>query len=588
VDCFSMVSAYLLILLILHKIIDMKIKVLTIFLICSALTTFSQVAPDKYFVKFTDKNNSPYSIQNPSEFLSQRAIDRRLNQGIAIDWYDLPVNPSYLQGVAETGATILNPTKWLNGVTIYTTDPSVLDAINALPYVAGITKSYHATAGGDEIESNFEKPFFKNEVYDMPGVSGLKQGYETGSFDYGQGFNQIHMLNGDAFHEMGYRGQGKVIAVLDAGFLNANTLDVFDSLWQNNQILGTHDFVRGGDIMFDEHPHGSMVLSCMGGNYPGQLIGTAPKASYWLLRSEDGSTEYLIEEYNWVSAAEYADSVGVDVISSSLGYTEFDDPALNHTYADMDGNTAPATIGADMAAKKGIVVVISLGNEGNTDWYYLSAASDGDSVMGIGAVDGSGIYASFSSHGPSYDGRVKPDVVTQGSGVYVADPYGGGFTYSGGTSFSAPILAGMATCLWQANPLFNNMQIDNAIRESASQYQTPDAMLGYGIPDFMLANNILTIINGPDEEFSLLKVYPNPFSDVFTIDAGKLGSGGAGMNNASIEISDITGRVIGVQHFSFVNSKTITINLLQNAPKGLYFIKTELNNQQFVQKIIKE
>lgn len=567
----------------------MKIKILTIFLTFFTLTTIAQVAPDKYFVRFTDKNNSPYSIDNPLEFLTQRAIDRRQNQGLAIDVSDLPVNPSYLQGVAETGATMLNPTKWLNGVTIYTTDPSVLDAINALPYVAGITKSPDAIPGGTELTDDSEKFFLKDESYNMPTVSSIKQGYEIGVFDYGQGLNQIQMLNGEAFHEMGYRGQGKVIAILDAGFLNANTLDVFDSLWVNNQILGTHDFVNGGEVLFDGHVHGSMVLSCMGSNFPGQLIGTAPKASYWLLRSEDAPTEYRIEEYNWVSAAEFADSVGADVINSSLGYAAgFTDPAQNHTYSEMDGNTTVVTNGADMAAKKGILVVNSLGNNGSSDFYYLSAPSDGDSVMGIGAVDGSGNYAGFSSHGPSYDGRVKPDVVAQGSGVYVVDPSSGGIISSGGTSFSSPILAGMATCLWQANPSLNNMQIANAIRESASQFLTPDALLGYGIPDFILANNILTIINSPDQGTASIEVYPNPFRDVFTIDAGKLGRAGTGNNDESIEISDITGRVIGVQPVSYTNSNTVTVNLLQNAPKGLYFIKAKLNNQQVVQKIIKE
>ena len=566
----------------------MKTKTLSILLIFFTLTTFSQVAPDKYFVRFTDKNNSPFSIDNPSEFLSQRAIERRLNQGIAIDVSDLPVNPSYLQGVAETGATILNPSKWLNGVSIFTDNPSVLEAINALPYVAGMTLPAEPFPAGTGLDGDFEKPFLKHEVYDQAIVSNAKQGYEIGSYNYGMGLNQIQMLNGDVFHEMGYRGQGKVIAVLDAGFYNANILDVFDSLWENNQILGTHDFVRGGDILFDEHPHGSMVLSCMGGNYPGQLIGTAPRASYWLLRSEDGGTEYIIEEYNWVSAAEYADSVGADVINSSLGYSEFNDPAQNHTYADMNGDTAPATIGADMASKKGILVVNSLGNEGSSDWYYLSAPSDGDSVLGIGAVDENGYYASFSSHGPSYDGRVKPDVVAQGSGCYVADPYGGGFGYGSGTSFSSPILAGMAACLWQANPSLTNMQIADAIRHSASQYVSPDDMLGYGIPDFVLANNILTVIISPDEDIAFLDFYPNPFRDVFIIDAGRHGGMEAWMNDGHVEISDITGRFIGSQKIDLTHSGTVTINLLKNAPKGLYFVKVSLNGTQSIQKIVKE
>ena len=397
------------------------------------------------------------------------------------------------------------------------------------------------------------------------------------------------MLNGDILHDMGYRGQGKVIAVLDGGFLNANTLDVFDSLWQNNQILGTHDFVNGGQVLFDGHPHGSMVLSCMGGNYPGELIGTAPKASYWLLRSEDTGSEYRIEEYNWVSAAEYADSVGADVINSSLGYSDnFTDPGQNHTYSEMDGNTTPCTIGADMAAKKGILVVNSLGNSGNSDWYYLGAPSDGDSVLGIGAVTENGSYASFSSHGPSYDGRVKPDVVAQGSGAYVVDPYGGGFGYNSGTSFSSPIMAGMVTCLWQANPALNNMQIADAVSKSASQYLSPDDMLGYGIPDFVLANNILTIIDGPGEEIATMNIYPNPFRDWFTIDAGRHGSMGAWKLEGTVEITDISGRVVLLQKVSLVNSGTIKIDGLQQSQTGMYFVKVNLNGRLSEQKVVKQ
>jgi hypothetical protein len=570
----------------LQKIFNMKTSVLSFLALLLSFTAFTQVAPDKYFVKFTDKNNSPFSVNNPSAFLSQRAIDRRTSQGIPVVLSDIPVNPEYLQGVAGTGATILNPTKWLNGVTIYTTDPSVLQAVENLPYVAGITKS----AGNDASQAKTEgmqKPFFQHEsvTNEIPG--NLKQGKGTSSFDYGFGLNQIHMLNGDAFHDMGYRGQGKVIAVLDAGFYNANVLDVFDSIWQNGQVLGTHDFVRGGAIQYDEHTHGTMVLSCMAANYPGQMIGTAPKASFYLLRSEDGATENLIEEYNWVSAAEYADSVGADLISSSLGYTEFDDPTKNHTYADMNGDTAPSTIGADMAAKKGLLVIISLGNEGSSPWYYLSAPSDGDSVMGIGAVDGSGLYAGFSSHGPSYDGRTKPDVVAQGQGVCVVDPFGGGFTYGSGTSFSAPILAGMAACLWQANSSLGNMQIANAIRESGSQYNNPDDLLGNGIPDFVLANDILTIVSGPGSITGYFELYPNPFTGSFTIDATGAVDKGIKSTKGRLDISDVTGRHIISQEISFAGSNRIEVTGMQNAPKGIYFATISLDGSQYVQKIIK-
>lgn len=550
--------------------------------------TTAQIAPDKYFVRFSDKNNSPYSIDNPSAYLSKRSIDRRMNQGIPIDETDLPVNPSYLAGVRATGATLLNPSKWLNGVSILVTNPASLEAISALPYVLDVSKKSKSFAQIDDPEYYTEKSFFKHEIYNEPVGSVMKQGYEIGTYDYGMSLNQIQMLNGDVFHQMGYRGQGKVIAVLDAGFLNVNTMDAFDSLWQNNQILGTRDFVDGGEVQFNEHPHGAMVLSCMGCNYPGMMIGTAPLADFWLLRSEDGATEYIIEEYNWVSAAEFADSVGADVINSSLGYTDFNDESQNHSYSDMDGDTAPITIGADMAAKKGILVVNSNGNEGNNPWYYMGAPADGDSVLGIGAVDGSGIYASFSSHGPTYDGRIKPDVSAQGSGVLVSDPYSGGFGYSGGTSFSSPIIAGMAACLWQANPSMTNMQLADAIRKSASQYDSPDEMLGYGIPDFVLANNILTIISNPGENNSLARVYPNPFSSSFTFElAGQEGSNSR-IENITIEIMDITGKTVGSQVIKSNNSFETKVEILQKSPAGIYMLKIKSGETQSLLKLVKQ
>jgi subtilisin family serine protease len=542
----------------------------------------AQIAPDKYYVQFTDKNNSPYSLNNPSEYLSDRAIERREAHGIPIDMKDIPVNPQYLQGVEDAGAVILNPTKWLNGVTIFTTDPAVLDAIEQLPYVAGITRSNPSVNQGNPVT---EKSFFTYEDYRQE-TPVVKNGYEIGAFDFGISLNQIQMLKGDQMHEMGYRGQGKVIAVLDAGFLNTNILDVFDSLWMNDQILGTWDFVEGEEVSFDEHPHGTMVLSTMGGNTPGQLIGTAPKASYWLLRSEDGGSEYIIEEYNWVSAAEYADMAGADIINSSLGYTTFDDPSQNHSYSDMNGDTAPATIGADVAASRGMLVVNSLGNEGSSSWYYLSVPSDGDSVMGIGAVDGSGNYASFSSHGPSADGRVKPDVATQGSGVYCVDAYSGQFTFAGGTSFSSPILAGMAACLWQANPGQTNMQIADAIRMSASQYLNPDDFLGHGIPDFMMANNILTVIDGPEASAARLEVFPNPFTDEISI----LSEGSQWEGSLEITLSDITGKKIAEKRITGTNGMNeIRMSDLGYLNAGVYVVKVKSSSGNiYTTKLLKK
>jgi serine protease AprX len=453
--------------------------------------TFSQVAPDKYWVKFTDKNNSTYSISHPEQFLTQRAIDRRNAQGIAIAVNDLPVNSAYIQAVATTGATLLNVSKWFNSVTIYTTSPAVLSAINLLPFVLSVEKLPTPIVS----QQKQVKPFFDNEIWDEPLKEDIAEGPTSGeSFSYGMAYNQINMLNGIAMHNLGYDGTGMVIAILDAGFLNANTIPAFDSLWDHNKILGTKDFVSplSPDI-FGSHTHGTMVLSTMGANLPGLMVGTAPHADFWLLRSEDGDSEYIIEELNWASAAEFADSVGADVINSSLGYTTFSDPTQDHNYQDMDGNSTPITTAADLAASKGMLVVNSSGNDGNSSWHYIGAPADGDSVFSIGAVTASGNYASFSSVGPTYDGRIKPNVVAQGSASAVINPNTGNVTTGSGTSFSSPITAGMVACLWQAHPNKRNMEIMEAIQQTASLATNPNYQLGYGIPNYFNAHTLLNV-----------------------------------------------------------------------------------------------
>lgn len=536
---------------------------------------FSQIAPDKYFIEFTDKDNSPYSIGNPSEYLSQRAIERRNRQMIYIDEKDLPVNPSYIQAVRNIGVTILNPSKWLNGVSIETNDPNKVAQINALPFVNAVIDS-PVTPGDKKID----KSFFRNEDYNLVWNGNNADG--SRAYDYGPSYNQIHMLRGDELHDLGYRGQGMVIAVLDAGFENANNIAAFDSLWDNNQILGDWDFVNRTPLMFNAHSHGTYVLSTIGGNVPGTLIGTAPKAEFWLFRSEDGGSEYLIEEYNWVSAAEYADSVGADVINSSLGYYEFDDPAMNHTYADMNGITTPVSIGADIAASRGIAVVNSAGNEGGSAWNHIIAPSDGINVFCIGAVDASGNRASFSSIGPSYDGRVKPNVMAQGQDSYAADPYG--FYYGvNGTSFSSPITAGMVACLWQANKLKTVEALFDAIEESASMYTSPDEYMGYGIPDYMAANQLLTVIDDESIGSEDFMIYPNPFNENVYINTS-----GISAKVVGVEIVDILGKTVYSRNVNQTGD-IFLLNDLTEINNGLYFIRlTTENNNVLTQRIIKK
>ena len=553
-----------------------KFYFITIALLMSVMA-FSQVAPGKYWVKFTDKNGSPYSIDNPEAFLSQRAIDRRNNQGIEIVENDLPVNPAYIEGVEGAGATILTVSKWFNSVTVEAPTQIIIDAINALPYVLSVEKG-----SGENNSGTTEKAFFANEDYLIENQNTLKSSSVGNSYDYGQAYNQIQMLNGIGLHDMGYDGEGMIIAVLDAGFLNVNSLSGFDSLWINNQILGTRDFVEPNNPnIFDSHYHGAMVLSTMGGNLPGQMVGTAPKADYWLMRTEDGGSEYLIEELNWVSGAELADSVGADVINSSLGYTTFDNSGMNHTYADMDGNTTPITIGADIAASKGLVVTNSAGNSGGGSWQYIGAPADGDSVFSIGAVDASGNYAGFSSTGPTSDGRVKPNVVAQGSGSTIIDPWSGNVSSGSGTSFSSPITAGMVACLWQANPLKTNMEIIEAIQSSATLADNPNDQLGYGIPDYMEANSILTVIENNSSNAYELHIYPNPFNNDFTISIQNKNSA-----ILDLELLDITGKRIEVKQLVSGES-TIQFNQIGFLPEGVYLLKITDGESSITKKIIK-
>ena len=545
-----------------------------------ATLTFAQVAPDKYLVRFTDKDYTPYSIDDPAAFLSERAIGRRAAQDILIEEIDLPVDPDYIQQVVETGVTLLNVSKWFNSLLIYTTDQAALEEINAFPFVLSIEKS---TAWVGKKKGDFEKPFFENELkHSIPEEAMLKSTGSGNSYDYGYAFNQISMLNGIALHDLGYAGQGMIIAVLDAGFKNVDDLEAFDYLWENERILGYRDFVNPQNPnIFNSHYHGARVLSTMGANLPGEFVGTAPEASYYLLRTEDTGSEYIIEEYNWVSGAEYADSVGADVLNTSLGYSLFDDPSMDHSYEDLDGNTVPITIAADIAASKGMMVVNSAGNSGNSSWQYVTSPADGDSVFTVGAVDGSGQYASFSSTGPTYDGRIKPNVVAQGSGTAIIDEVDGSVTFGAGTSYSSPITAGMVACLWQAHPGNRNTEIMAAIEQSGSLADDPNYTLGYGIPDYLVAHGLVTDTGMDLEAQTPISVYPVPFNDHLIIRLHEVTT-----DPVRISLVDLAGKVI-VEEEVVMSYGIHKLDNLGQLPKGVYFARVNTGQKDHVQKVIR-
>jgi hypothetical protein len=528
----------------------------------------------KYFIGFTDKNNSPYSIQNPEQYLSQRAINRRLAQNIPINQTDLPVNPQYINAVKNFGVSVITKIKWLNGIIVETNNPALISQIETLSFVRN-TKQLNR-----EVKTTLSSKFsfeFNNEQLRTSLVK------EQLHYDYGASNNQVKQIGCDCLHQLGYKGNQKMIAVLDAGFPNANTLTVFDSALSTNRIIAGFDFVANNNQVFDDHPHGTYVLSAMVSEVPGQLVGTAPKATYVLIRTEDAATEYIIEEYYWVAGAEYADSIGADIINSSLGYTVFDDSTQNHTYQEMDGDHTIAAFGADMAASKGIVVNVSAGNSGNSSWYYIGTPADADSALTVGAVDSNGVIASFSSKGPASDGAIKPNLVAQGVSCALVDP-SDVITTGSGTSFSSPINAGAVACLWEAYPQATNMQLIDAIQRSASYYNNPNNYYGYGIPNYCLALSLLTGKDPRENPNNHLEISPNPFNHQLFI---KLYT--RDTQTINISINDISGKIIlSENHLLYKNSyNIIEPNLPKNLSEGTYIIKVISSQLNEERKLIK-
>ena len=434
----------------------------------------------RYIIQLKDKNGSSFSSSNPSLFLSQRAIDRRVRYNIPITSTDLPVNLNYIQSILDVeNVSLLNVSKWFNQVCILTTDPAAINRINALPFVQAASPIAARSTISIKPENKFPN------LINTPATttSAARPQNPLDVYNYGLAYPQVHLHNGEFLHNHGFKGEGMQLAIMDAGFLNYLTLPTFDSVRKNNQVLGTWDFVAGKTSVNEEHPHGMNCFSTIAANMPGTFVGTAPKASFYLFRTEDVLSEYPVEEQNFTAAAERADSLGVDVLSVSLGYNTFDNSLFNYTYADMTGQKTLIARAVDMAAQKGIAVVVAAGNEGNNAWRYLVTPADADSALTVGAVNVNRQIAGFSSYGPSSDGQIKPDVAAIGAGAIIASNATGLPVASNGTSFACPIMAGLISDLWQAFPEVNNMVIIDVLRRSADHYNTPDNRTGYGIPD---------------------------------------------------------------------------------------------------------
>ena len=539
-----------------------KLSFLLLFLTVAVFAQ-AQIATDIYWVQFTDKTDSPYSIDNPEAYLSPRALQRRANLGIAIDEYDIPVNPQYLQAVADCGAELLNPSKWLNGVTVHVTDPSVIDALQELAFVSAVRNC------PNDLKAQEQKQLWiENEMRPVT-VNRGSRGY------YGGAEDQVKQLKVNVMHDMGYDGSGVVVAVLDGGFVGTDAHSCFDNMREEGRLLGVRDYVYGSTTVYSQTKHGTACLSTMAAYVPNTMVGTAPKASYYLIHTEDYEQENIVEEYNWVSGAEFADSLGVDVCSTSLNYFDFDMSQWNHPFEHYDGHTAPMTIGAEIAASRGMICVNSAGNNGSGTC-TIGIPGDAEHILTIGAVNAEGQRASFSSVGPTYDGRVKPDVMAMGEGTYVAvyssdypDYYNGN-----GTSFATPVLAGAVACLRQAYPFASVQEICEVVRQCGNLADNPNSYYGYGIPDFSQAIELLAMTEPAEPSAGeVLSVYPNPSQGEVHV---MLNQGA----NAEVTVFDVAGHQLFNYHFNGLNHSSLE-NHLNDLVSGVYFINavSELGNQ---------
>jgi serine protease AprX len=521
-----------------------------------------QAQTEDAWIYFTDKPDAATYYANPLLMLSQRSLDRRDQQNIDLDIKDVPLHQPYVTQIRNAqGITIIAQSKWLNCVHVQGSQ-SDIEALDLLSFVADIEFANTALNATTKLSEPKQGTIQADKLAVVT------------DFEYGSATNQIQMLHGDFLHQNNFTGTGMHIAVIDAGFTNVNTMSSFDRIRNNNQILGTYNFIERQTDVYFRHYHGTMVLSTIAGYVENQFVGTAPDASFYLFISEDGNQEHPYEESLWVEAAEKADSLGVDVLNTSLGYTQFDRTEYNHTYEDLDGQTTFITRGSEIAFSRGMLVVNSAGNEGYSSWHYIGAPADAPSILSIGAVDASGNIAAFSSWGPTVDERVKPDVCAQGQGSAVINT-SNNITSGSGTSFSGPILAGVATCFWQAFPDKTNAEIAQAIRESAHLYATPDDHYGYGIPNFETAFNTMSLSNLSPEDFV---IYPNPLNgqQALTLQIPQL------QPETSLKISTINGQVLGVYE---VNHSPYSVDL-HNLSQGVYWVSILSDDNVYTQKLI--
>lgn len=523
------------------------------------------LAQEDAIVYFTDKEDVEISIANPISIMTQEAIDRKMLQNTPIDARDVPVNENYITQIKNAvGITVYSKSKWMNCVYVRGSQSQIEDLLN-LAFVSSVEffdTSLNFGAGTGRSSNKFAIENEQNRIV----------------YDYGAAANQITMLRAEYLHELDFTGNGMIVGVLDAGFPSVNTNPGFANMVNNGRLLGTYDFESRQVNVDGTSTHGTKTSSDIGGFLDGEFVGTAPEASFYLFITEYTPTETPVEEAWWVEALERADSLGVDVINTSLSYRDYDNPIYTYEYEDLDGQTTFAARGANHALDKGMLMVNSAGNGGDSSFPTVGTPADSPGVLTIGAVDAGGNYVSFSSRGPTVDGRIKPDVMAQGQASAVIDT-NGQVDFNSGTSFSSPIMAGAVTCLWQARPQTRNTQLMQVIRESAHLYNNPTDQMGYGIPNFEDAYNALVVLGIEDQlrerEFAL---YPNPASDYISVSFPE------GIYEAKIRIYNVVGKEV-------LNSSIVSVNNsvdISHLVTGMYIASIESNNKTNNFKLIKK
>ncbi len=519
------------------------------------------------WVYFTDKPSKKEFINTPLKMLTQRSLDRRMRYNIPLDFKDIPVEASYvLQIKNANGIKILARSKWLNALHV---QGSQADITNLLEndFVSNVQFA-NTTLNSSAKSTNTNKIVHQKNKFEV-----------STDFDYGEATLQIEVLKGEILHQNNFTGKGMQIAVIDGGFPNVDTFSAFERIRNNNQILGGYDFVNRDSNFYSGHYHGMSVLSTIAGYVENEFVGTAPDAEFYLFISEDVDNETPLEESLWVEAAEKADSLGVDVINTSLGYTTFDNPNYNYSYQDMDGETTFISRGAEIAFSRGMIVVNAAGNEGDKPWHYISAPADANSVLSIGAVVFFGpmnFITPFSGFGPTYDGRIKPDVCAIGAFAAGIDASGNLTDMLFGTSFASPIMTGVVACLWQAFPEKTNAEITQLIKESAHLFLSPTDQEGYGIPNFE------TIFNLLNEETSgvvldLIQPFPNPVENELNFK----------FSTTSEEVEVVVYNLFGQVISTDIISKLYPVKDVSYLAKGVYLVQLSYNEQTHILKIIK-